>query len=323
MDAANHQSHQFTGQDIAVPTDSPTQARPRRRYDLPPDAIDPVLRIAHRLPGPIRVPPRQILDHELVFVLAGDGELEIDHQRLQYGPHTLLVIPPFVQHTFTAKLPTGEHIALHFDLSPRVPATARQLRQRAPYDVWFPQGRRLPYLLDLARQPRLEQWADSAVKQWNKGDSISRLEAKLLVGRIVLELLRVAMAEEDGAGAVDPHNQARLQRALKLIREKLELPWTVEELAEAAGLSTAHFTRLFRRWTGHTPMDYLRQQRIERARELLGDVDLTVRQVGQRVGYDDPYHFSRVFRQVDGLSPTEYRAQVLAHRLAEGDRAGG
>jgi transcriptional regulator GlxA family with amidase domain len=69
---------------------------------------------------------------------------------------------------------------------------------------------------------------------------------------------------------------------------------------------------LFREHTGQTPMQYLRRVRIERARLMLGNVDLSIKEIAGRCGFDDPYHFSRVFHQVDGLPPTLYREALLA-----------
>jgi AraC-like DNA-binding protein len=59
-------------------------------------------------------------------------------------------------------------------------------------------------------------------------------------------------------------------------------------------------------------MEYLRRVRVRRARSLLGDVDLSIKEVARRVGFDDPYHFSKVFHKVDGLPPTLYREALLA-----------
>jgi transcriptional regulator GlxA family with amidase domain len=85
-------------------------------------------------------------------------------------------------------------------------------------------------------------------------------------------------------------------------------------LARAAGLSVSHFNRLFLEWTGFTPMEYQRRQRITKARVLLGDAHLSIKEIAAQCGFDDPYHFSRVFRQLDGLSPSQFREAKLAGR---------
>ena len=71
---------------------------------------------------------------------------------------------------------------------------------------------------------------------------------------------------------------------------------------------------MFNEWTGYSPIEYLRRLRVERARQLLADVDLSIKEIAQRCGFDDAYHFSKTFRQIDGLPPTKYRESLLAGR---------
>lgn len=79
-------------------------------------------------------------------------------------------------------------------------------------------------------------------------------------------------------------------------------------LAEQAGMDQASFTRAFRGAYGDTPMKYLIHLRIDAARALLTEhPELSVRTVGEMVGYPDPFHFSKTFKKLVGLSPSEFR----------------
>jgi transcriptional regulator GlxA family with amidase domain len=82
---------------------------------------------------------------------------------------------------------------------------------------------------------------------------------------------------------------------------------TQRELADAVNLSVSRFAHLFRRETGASPARYLRQLRMERARELLDTTFLSVKQVMASVGINDPSHFARAFRSLNGLPPREWR----------------
>jgi transcriptional regulator GlxA family with amidase domain len=64
-------------------------------------------------------------------------------------------------------------------------------------------------------------------------------------------------------------------------------------------------------------MAYLRHRRVDAARLLLADVDLSIKEIAVRCGFDDPYHFSKVFHQIDGLSASDYRETVLAGRMKQ------
>jgi transcriptional regulator GlxA family with amidase domain len=81
----------------------------------------------------------------------------------------------------------------------------------------------------------------------------------------------------------------------------------LDELATAAGLSVAHYSMLFRRHTGFSPIDFLIRLRVRRACRLLDTTSLPIGEVGERAGYLDPYYFARCFRRVMGCSPRGYR----------------
>jgi AraC family transcriptional regulator, arabinose operon regulatory protein len=91
------------------------------------------------------------------------------------------------------------------------------------------------------------------------------------------------------------------------IRDNLAARTPVGELARLAGLSSSHFSTLFKSSTGIGVVEYRRRLRIARARELLLTTDEPVAIVAQAVGYDDAFYFTREFRAINGASPTEFR----------------
>jgi AraC-like DNA-binding protein len=104
-------------------------------------------------------------------------------------------------------------------------------------------------------------------------------------------------------------NLAHLRRARDLMDREYSRPLEVGELARAALMSTAHFSRQFRGAYGETPYSYLMTRRIERARALLRRGDLTVTEVCIEVGCSSLGSFSASFTQITGQTPTAYRAQ--------------
>jgi AraC-like DNA-binding protein len=83
---------------------------------------------------------------------------------------------------------------------------------------------------------------------------------------------------------------------------------TVTDLARAAGLSQAHFSREFRRAFGETPHAYLLTRRLERAGALLRNTDRSVLEICLAVGLQSVGSFTTTFTRVYGVSPTAYRA---------------
>jgi AraC-like DNA-binding protein len=99
-----------------------------------------------------------------------------------------------------------------------------------------------------------------------------------------------------------------LLRAKDLVDARYHDPLDVPDLARAAHLSTAHFSREFRRAFGETPYQYLLTRRLERAAELLRNTDYSVAEICLAVGLRSIGSFTTSFGRAFGLSPTTYRA---------------
>jgi AraC family transcriptional regulator len=104
---------------------------------------------------------------------------------------------------------------------------------------------------------------------------------------------------------------ARLRRIKEFVDAKIEDELTLCEMAQAVELSTAHFSRMFRKSTGETPHQFLLRQRVERAKEMLHSADARVMNVAVACGFKTQQHFAQVFRDVCGVSPTECRQDFL------------
>ena len=99
-----------------------------------------------------------------------------------------------------------------------------------------------------------------------------------------------------------------LLRAKDLADARFAEPLTVADLAEAARLSPAHFSREFRRAFGETPHAYLLTRRLERAASMLRMTDRSVADICVAVGLSSVGSFTTTFTRVYGMSPAAYRA---------------
>lgn len=98
-----------------------------------------------------------------------------------------------------------------------------------------------------------------------------------------------------------------LLRAKDLADARYFEPLEVEDLARAAGLSKAHFSREFRRTFGESPYVYLLTRRLERAAALLRNTDYSVAEICLEVGLKGVGSFTTSFKRVYGMTPTAYR----------------
>lgn len=107
----------------------------------------------------------------------------------------------------------------------------------------------------------------------------------------------------------DPELLRRLLRAKDRMDAASDEEWPVHRLAQVSGTSEAHFARSFKDAFGVPPHRYLLTRRIERAKALLRDTDLTVTEIAFQTGWESLGTFGRTFRDVTGESPGELRAR--------------
>jgi AraC-like DNA-binding protein len=114
-----------------------------------------------------------------------------------------------------------------------------------------------------------------------------------------LELSRVGLVDR------------RIRRSVELMHTQLDQDLTLKALAAASYLSPFHFARLFKKLTGASPHNYLAGIRASRAQLLLADTDLSVTEIGARVGYLSGSHFTKAFRLATGTTPREFRKGAM------------
>jgi AraC-like DNA-binding protein len=119
------------------------------------------------------------------------------------------------------------------------------------------------------------------------------------------------------AGAGDP----TVGRSLAALHHRPSHPWTLDELAEEAGVSRSALTERFARYLGESPMAYLTDWRLELGAEALRTSSRSVLQVASEVGYESEAAFNRAFKRKFGSPPAQYRRASRGPRPAAPARA--
>jgi AraC-like DNA-binding protein len=86
------------------------------------------------------------------------------------------------------------------------------------------------------------------------------------------------------------------------------------DIAAAIGIKPTSVCRLFRRFQGTSPYQYLLRRKMIQAAEYLVETGGLVKEAAQRVGFADPYHFSRCFKAIHGVSPRQLREYRRSNR---------
>ena len=215
--------------------------------------------------------------------------------------------------------------------TPALPGAAAQVISGA-YQLWHtplhPLFAELPdwFVLTAAEMPRLGPLALAASMLADEAgrahDGAASLGSDVLVHGLLdvlfVHLLRELVARRGGAGSgwSQAVRDAAIHRAVALLQADVARPWTLELLAQEAGLSRTALAEKFRDAMGETPLAHLRTLRLQKAMLLLGEPRRKLDEVARAVGYQDAFGFSKAFKRAVGVSPGEFRRRDAAERAS-------
>jgi AraC-like DNA-binding protein len=137
---------------------------------------------------------------------------------------------------------------------------------------------------------------------------------RAIVEQVVVQILRrysIAKRSEElelsRVGLID----RRIRRSVELMHAQLDQELSLRDLAAASYLSPFHFARLFKKLTGVTPHSYLAAIRTNKAQILLAESELSITEIGMRVGYLSASHFTKAFRTATATTPREFRKALI------------
>ena len=137
------------------------------------------------------------------------------------------------------------------------------------------------------------------------------LEGNYTLGNFIYisQVLSLILAETYNREKEDsvPEQNRHVTAVIRYMYRHLDENLSLGTLSEEFELSKSYLNLIFQKATAHAPMDFFQELKMKEACKLLRSTGLYIYQVGQRLGYQDPYYFSRIFRKVVGVSPTEYR----------------
>lgn len=220
--------------------------------------------------------------YELVYYSSGSGFTRLDTMEYRYEPNTYTIVPPGMPH---------------------------DERRHEDTDVIFigfsPFGRELPPLqpglFPDAPDARILRLLHSMRAEMQDKQSFYAQKLNLRMSEVAIEHLR-ATTTSDQSRADDSLLYART-----FIDENYNQKLSIEELANMSGYSYHHFRHLFRRRFGASPIRYLMDKRLERARSLLRHTNLSVTAVAMECGFSNDAQFCTIFKRELGATPRAYR----------------
>ena len=171
----------------------------------------------------------------------------------------------------------------------------------------FAEGAATPQTINVTMQSRISERInifDEILTTLHFGDSIEDLRyASSLLSHFLASMRYLGQFRRAKASA----EKDIVEQAIHYMRENIENRITLAEVLRYVGYSQSHFSTVFKKKTGMSPLSYFNRLKVEHACKLLKTTDLKVNMICYKVGIEDPLYFSRLFSKVMGMSPTDYR----------------
>ena len=229
-------------------------------------------------------------DHILIFCTAGRGWLEVEGREWVVNANDAFLIPRGTPHIYGADPDSPwSNYWVHF-----------RGRQGAAFANWIGGTP----VIHLQRHEEVVACIEQLYQYMGNVHARSELVAAsgALSQLLCLIQFRMGSAEPKGRSA-----EEGIQRSIDFMHKNLAKPLRLGDLAKVAGMSAGHYGILFRKSRDHTPVDYFNRLKIQKACELLKTTDRPIGEIGELLGFVDPYYFSRLFKKIMGVSPRIYR----------------
>lgn len=255
--------------------------------------IQPVVRIAnyHDVLPLQSWPQRIISDLQLILIIQGRYEYQVERLVLPVQPGEILWIEPGVRHTFrhVDEQAVGIISSIHLEL--------------LAMGSWAAGDYRLTHAPE--RLTRVNDPAYLQERFWRMAQVFGSYlyQRELLTSAIAREILILLLShwQEPASTRLSP----RMEAMLTFIRRHLQQPLSRQELAAAFGVSPEHINLLFRQELGMTPSAVINRERVMLAYRLIHEQGKSVKEAAYAVGYGDPFYFSRVFKRILGIPPSQ------------------
>lgn len=227
---------------------------------------------------------------EIHIIEKGHQEYDIDGKVYAFGSGEFLFIPPFVKHRILYSTPETAKFSLTFS-SDRLTYMANSFSDRVPSRFF----ENMRFII--------------AEKHYNKHISERLIENSVFESAVLF--LRLAGLKERKGKDAPLTEDHRLAAAKEYIRDNIESPLTVTDIAGYCYVSAKQITRIFMKHEGITPAQYIINQRIAHIQQLLSNNSLSLTAISDTMGFQNVYYFNTFVKKHLGMPPGTYRKMML------------
>lgn len=251
---------------------------------------------------------------ELAYVLSGKGKYVINGKEFSMEAGDLLICNPGDKHTHiitNPKEPTIEFIAGFNDF---------HFKNMQPNSIELPDGGCVFHTSsELKQEISMHCYAMLAEKESNQIGTYFMLKTHLMQMLLLVmrEIADVDNTDQRGCNFETYSKSYAVNRIINYLHENYEHKISLEQIAHNMYLSPVYISKIFKEETGESPINYLIKIRLERAKEILLNINSgSIKNIANQVGYDDVYHFSKLFKKYYGISPLYYKKNALQNKVA-------
>ena len=251
----------------------------------------------------------QRLFYRFVVVPNGEHHISIDGKSQHIPKGGIYLIPPMteisVDYNPDIKPLTVDFLVIHSPLIPQENGRGFTIKpgtqpQPSPQEIWGVD-------LGIEIPEAIRQWVKARLQLisgiWWRSDR-EHFKANMRLNEILEHLTDKSDPETTFHFEEGPAWLGAIERACTT---RVQTIHTVDDLADIAGMSIAHFSRCFRHATGHSPAKWLRQRRMAVAADLLRSSGLPIQEIAENVGIPRVTTFNQVWRQIYHCAPSEWR----------------
>lgn len=236
----------------------------------------------------------------IIYCLEGRGWVMLDKKKIEILPSQFIIIPANTPHKYGADEDDPWTIYwVHFkgEISAHIAALLKDhMRDYQPHISY--------------NEKRINLF-EEIYRNLEKGYSSDNLR---YINMTFYHFLSSLLYEDKFNYAEQLKEDDVVQTTIALMQQKINAVLSLGELARRAKLSISHFSFIFRRETGYSPMEYFNHLKVQQACQYLAFSDLSIKDMADRLGMDDQFYFSRLFSKQMGMSPREYRKRNGADR---------
>ena len=233
----------------------------------------------------------------LLLVYEGSVQLEYGGEAMLVNPGSAVLLGPGGGRLLPQGSAAAELVGCHFPLE-----VLHELRSAAGRDYTrrFASGQRTVLYGPVQWFSRLRTLLEMMRSAGTEQDDPGPLYLLLILHYVEQECIA------ESSAAARPRNET-VEQICAYLSANYQQKFSLTEVAARFYISPYYLSRLFRRVTGQSIVDYINNRRIEAAQKLLENTELSISAVAEQTGFASAAHFRRVFREVMGTGPLQYR----------------